>query len=236
MMNTNASFRGQRGAILVVTLIIMVVMTLASLGLFRSVDSVMLLSANIGFKRDTAARANLALQGALQAMKSPSFQAVASDYCVNPTPCTTGQNTRNYSPVLLEDDASGIPLLLLPANQSLYNANMVGTWTSDAALRADTTSHGVSIFYLIERACDVAGQAVDGHCLFQSGSSKLGASGGDLRGSAAAPSGPGQGAIGPSGGTGGATEPPLFRVTVRAAGPRNTEIYVQAFVRPPADF
>jgi len=80
-------------------------------------------------------------------------------------------------------------------------------WTMTGADITDTTS-GVTIRYVIDRLCNATGATTTAQCVI--GSAKI-----------------------PPGGTGGLKKPlgnsaPVYRVTVRVTGPRNTQTYMQS--------
>jgi len=116
---------------------------------------------------------------------------------------TQGDNTAyNYRASMLPTDARGIPLALL--NATTFNA----TYTAPA-LPATTT--GETLRYVIERLCTQPGASDQSYCnvdqvLPTGGTVGNGASLGDTV--------------------------PLYRVTVRADGPRNTLQFTQVVFRP----
>jgi type IV pilus assembly protein PilX len=195
----------QRGAILVITLVILVAMTLASIALFRSVDTAVLLSANIGFKRDAMTSASSALRDVLTKMVASDFIDATATYGKD---LAKGQNTRHYSPVVLETRADGVPVIM--TNKTTFDEYYpIGSGTAA----------GVELRYLIERMCDQIGSPSDEHCTYSDGAGVGLKDYGDYRG--------GKSQLGGKAGT---AELPLFRVTVRADGARNTVAYVQSFV------
>lgn len=204
--------RTQSGAMLVIALVILVAMTLASISLFRSVNTTVLLAANVGFKRDTFVRANVALKSIIDRMSPSSFINGSENYCSS---CATGANSLNYSPIMLATDSSGIPTIL--TNPSSFDATYPSAWTTD---ENDLAAMGTatSIRFVIERMCDAIGNPSLDRCTYF----------GSGIGSQAwidyhAPEGQ-------VGGQAGATILPLFRVTVRAGGPNNSVSYIQAYM------
>ncbi|MFA9441140.1 hypothetical protein ACDA63_16010 [Uliginosibacterium sp. sgz301328] len=196
----------QRGAILVITLVILVAMTLASIALFRSVDTAMLLSANIGFKRDALTSASAGLRDVLSKMTASDFISITDSYGV--TGVAKGQNTRHYSPVALETRIDGVPVVM--TNKTTFDEYYpIGSGTPA----------GVELRYLIERMCDQAGSPSDEHCTYDDGAGVALKNYGDYRGGSSQ-----------LGGKVGTADLPLFRVTVRADGARNSIAYAQMFV------
>lgn len=210
------TLRAQRGAILVITLVILAAMTLASVGVMRSVDTSVLLSGNLGFKRDAAARANVAAQQILTKLRNTTFLQASDDYCYTAAKCTGG-NTENYSPVMLLSGADGVPTILTPANTTAFTTIYKGTLTASQASKMSAV--GVTVYFLIERMCDTVGSPLESSCAYDDGPTQLTNSAGDYRGGAKELLG---------GGKAGTTAMPLFRLTVRADGPRNTVAYTQS--------
>lgn len=104
----------------------------------------------------------------------------------------------NYSSTLLATDAHGIPTILLND----------GTWTAAGMRAADIKDdvRRVTIRYVIDRLCSGSGAASAASCIV--------------------------GAYGDKGGTANVkratgTTPPVYRISVRVTGPRNTQTYLQ---------
>lgn len=104
----------------------------------------------------------------------------------------------NYSASLLTTDVHGIPTILLNDD----------TWTTAGMSAADIkdTVSGVTIRYVIDRLCAVSGAASTANCIV--------------------------GSYGDKGGTANVKRaagitPPVYRISVRVTGPRNTQTYLQ---------
>lgn len=209
----HSTARAQSGAMLVIALVILVAMTLASIGLFRSVNTTVLLAANVGFKRDTFVRANVALKSIMDRMSPSSFVDGSENYCSS---CSAGTNVLNYSPIQLATNAQGVPTVL--ADKAQYDATYKADWTTDSSdFSAMSVSH-TEIRFVIERMCDAIGNPSLDRCTYF----------GSGIGSQAwidyhAPEGQ-------VGGQAGSTSLPLFRVTVRADGAKNSVSYIQAYM------
>ena len=109
------------------------------------------------------------------------------------------QLAQNYSAVKLATNASGVPTIL--ANSTAFSD---GTLTMTGA---DLTQSGVTVRYVIDRLCTAAGAFSDGTCEIvertsdTSGSSWQRRPGGESR--------------------------PIYRISVRVTGPRNTQAFYQ---------
>lgn len=195
------------GAVLAIVLVVLVVMMLGGVALLRSVDTSALLSGNLAFKRDTVNRSTIGLNEAFKVMKSANF----STYADSNAGCAAGACTdaakwfaMNYSPRLLETDANGIPVIM--ADAATFDAKFSTIKPVDSVLGK---KDGSLIRFLIERMCTDFGPSNENVCAV----SDRVQVGGDTRNSPI-----------------GAVSLPLYRITVRSDGPRNTQTYAQAIV------
>lgn len=109
---------------------------------------------------------------------------------------------KNYSASRLASDAHGIPNALLSA----------ANWTASGMTGADTTDSatGVTLRVVIDRQCVAAGEFVDTECVTISGTTDTAADDRYRRVNA--------------------EERPVYRISVRADGPRNTQAFFQTTV------
>ncbi|RTL29506.1 MAG: hypothetical protein EKK49_14340 [Rhodocyclaceae bacterium] len=216
----SVGFRGgfgrQGGAVLAVVLIILLVMMLGATSLLSSVGTSALLSGNIGFKRDTNSRSARGLGDAFKQMTGTNRTTLLSiqDSIVGcPPPASTGVKCtaatewvkQNFYPRLLESDENGIPVIIKDATafDSVFKV-AAQSYTGGFAASDVTKTR-----FLIERMCTTYGPASAVTCMLSSNS--------------------------PRGGTGwagkpGSTATPLYRVTVRTDGVRNSQTYAQWIV------
>lgn len=110
--------------------------------------------------------------------------------------------TRNYSASQLATNSQGLPLALI--DDTAY-----GTAGFTAADITDSTT-GVTVRYLIERLCATSGDFTAVNCVTAAGSAD---SAGDDRYRKVNPE-----------------QRPLYRISVRAIGPRRTQTYIQTTV------
>lgn len=110
--------------------------------------------------------------------------------------------TKNYSATRLASDTHGIPTALLSA----------ANWTASGMTGADLTdtTTGVTLRVVIDRQCAAAGDFVDTECVTISGTSDTAADDRYRRVNA--------------------EERPVYRISVRADGPRNTQAFFQTTV------
>jgi type IV pilus assembly protein PilX len=189
------SVRRQAGVVLIIALIALAILMVGGVALVRSFDTSMLMAGNMAFKRDLMNQAERAMAQAITALSTGG--ALADE--------ATRQadvGARNYSATSLASDAHGLPLVLLGSDATFNAVYTAGDIT-------DTTSK-VSIRYVIDRQCSVAGPFNADNCTTtalvsdKGGSSHLKKAGGGQR--------------------------PVYRIIVRVTGPRNTQAYLQTTV------
>ena len=175
----------QRGIVLVVTLIALMILLLTSVALIRSTDANLQIAGNLAFKRDLINQAERAVPqiqtvfttGALSGVGARENTSVANNY---------------YATVQASND-SGIPDVLMAIDDS--NANNI----YDAA-------SGVTIRYVIDRMCLAQGAITAQTC--------------NLAGNDTPPACDAPCQQLP-------TYYPVYRLTLRVTGPKNTEAYLQ---------
>lgn len=198
-----------RGTVLAVVLVVLVVMMLGGVSTLRSIDTSALLSGNLAFKRDSVNRASVGLNAAFDALqKAPAKNpSVDFDNCDPASPDCPGIVAAwlgsNYSPRLLEADGNGIPLIL--KDKAAFDAKF-----KIKPNKADGTSEaGNEVRFLIERMCSDYGPSNERKCSVSDRYERGGSYRQDKPGSISLP---------------------LYRITIRSDGVRNTQTYVQATV------
>jgi type IV pilus assembly protein PilX len=187
----------QKGVVLFVALIALVVMSLAAVALIRSVDTSTIIAGNLATKQSATTSGDSGIETALNWMSAVSnpttFNAnsAAQAYYAtsNADPMTFAWNAADSLPA---DDVSGV-----------IDAN-------------GTDASGNTVRYVVQRMCRNTGLASPGNCLFGApvvGTSSLAVV--DLTGAGAGTS---------------TEQSPLYRVTARVVGPKNTVSFLQAFV------
>jgi Tfp pilus assembly protein PilX len=184
--------RGQRGVIMIITLIALVILMIGGVALVKSFDTSLLLSGNLAFKRDLVNQGERGMAAAITRLTSSTLASEG-----------TRQNNAvgsNYSAIVLTTDSrSGIPNALL-SDSAFTLAGFTAA--------ADITDGPVTIRYVIDRQCSAVGaydastcNSVTGVASDTSGSNFLKKAGGGTR--------------------------PVYRISVRVTGPRNTQAYLQ---------
>ena len=197
-----------RGAVLPLVLIVLVVMMLGGVALVRSLDTSAMLSGNLAFKRESLNRTTVGLSAAFLQIKSDKFKnySESSTGCDSTLPaasCTDVAQwlSMNYSPRLLETDGNGVPLIL--KDKTRFDAKF------NSALNVIDRSAGSEVRFLIERMCNGFGPSNEKMCVVSDHFER----GGSYRQEKP-----------------GAASLPMYRVTIRSDGVRNTQTYAQAIV------
>lgn len=220
----------QRGVVLFLALIALLVMSLAAVALIRSVDTTTLIAGNLAFKQAATTSADAGIEAAISALSAMRDSAANSGkdvmmntaHTFNITDLAARPGYFSYvDPALNLTDS---------ATWNATNARKV-TWDSVGVAKTDGSgvraidNSGNTIQYIIQRMCRNNNVAVkgasgaDADCLFAAAAVDTG--GQQIK--QISDICEGAGCI-----FGGQT--PQVRVTVRVTGPKNTSSYVQAFV------
>lgn len=192
--------RAQRGAVLFISLIVLVAMSLAGLAMMRGVDTGALIANNLAFKQG----ATIAGDAGVEAARS-WLMANTGATLYNDQPGVT--NGTGYWATWQQ----GLDFTSSDADTT----NNFDWSTRSVALAADAAGNQVN--YVIHRMCDAVGNPASINCIRVTDST--GATGASSKGAA------GYGSYAIS-----SPSQAFFRITVRVIGPRNTVSYVQAVV------
>ncbi len=144
MVVSNVSTRGQRGAVLFIAIIVVVVMTLAGIALVRSIDTSNLIAGNLAFRESATNSGDTGVEAAIGWLQANS--AGTTLHADNPT--------NGYA-------ANGVNASQSPAAGQSWDAY----WTATLAARARTLSTngaGNTVSYVIDRMCSFAGSPTGG--------------------------------------------------------------------------
>lgn len=206
------ALRLQNGLVLFVALVALVVMSLAAVALIRSVDTNTLVTGNLAFKQSASITSSFGLEAMADTIgANPLVYAdishPADGYYAN---CEFVEATPSNR--TCRDNHLTMEATWTDANSRLANSLLTG-------INNGRDQYGNTIRYVVERMCRNEGPANATHCLMslEDDGSNNGCSNN----------------VGTS--TAGLIMPctsvpiPLYRVTVRINGPKNTVSYVQAF-------
>ena len=195
--------RRERGVVLLIALIVLVAMTLAGIGMMRSIDSGTIVAGNIGFREAAVATADTGVEAArawlIANQSSLNADVPAMGYY------STRQDNLDLTGNMTEGGHDGVNWGGSDTSQTVAGYSL-GT--------VDTS--GNTVFYLIHRMCSIPGPINGGgqtcaySILNQTGSTQ---------------SSPDYSSYGLT-----TSVQAYFRITVRVNGPKNTVSYVQAVV------
>ncbi|KAB2968920.1 hypothetical protein [Zoogloea sp.] len=198
------SLRRQQGTVLAVVLVVLVVMMLGSISMFSSIDTSALLTGNIGFKRDSLNTSGAGLNRAFKMMKDANFAKYQDSVVGCPPPAATGTKCTDAA----QWKALNFYPRLLEADASgipvaIKDLTAFGAISNSANI---ISKNGNTVYFLIERMCNSYGLAGLSNCVLSSYTPKGGEYFTEKPGSVASP---------------------VYRVTVRIDGVRNTRTYAQ---------
>lgn len=200
----------ERGVVLFVALIALVVMSLAAVALIRSVDTTTLIAGNLAFKQNATSSGDSGMEAAVTWLKTTSGAQGTKDpwtdttYAFNLDDDTHGYYSSIATPTDLSDktmwESKGQPATGHDYDSSGYN-----------------NKTGNTVLYIIQRMCRTPNQLLSvSNCLMSDSSGKTGSARGKLSHEAGLGSGSTNGS-------------PIYRVTARVTGPKNTVSYIQAY-------
>ena len=199
--------RRERGIVLIVALIALVLLSLAAIALTRSVDTANVAAGNMAMRQRALAASDLGVEAVLPlfdqntkpnpgALTTTTSNADSAANCYRATVFTL-----DTSDMTNGTDIRGVPNVMLDTSK-------FDTAFSGCKLTVPTT--GEVVRYVIDRQCNKIGAPDEGFCNVASVSSTADTDNDKPTGS----------------------EPsPLFRVSVRVDGPKNTVVYTQSIIR-----
>jgi hypothetical protein len=129
----------------------------------------------------------------------------------------TSLPSANYSAIELQSNDRGIPLLLLKRTDPLSGPDIIGgTFSPTATPLTGRLNDGVTIRYVIDRLCNATGSFATlgtSRCVCSPVAISIGGTAGEDRPAV--------------------TAPPIYRVTVRVDGPRDTQVFLQSSFSKP---
>jgi Tfp pilus assembly protein PilX len=166
--------RKENGLVLIVTLLVLVIMTLASIGLIRTIDTSNFTAKNYSLTSSCEIYAMPPIEGMIQTLAAANFDG-------NALYGTTGESLPDgYSPKFLDgDNEQGIPKCLLgtTVGASCSGKNGSGSIEEYTPPSDITLSDGTSLvlnnkaYVVAERMCNQIGAPDATHCLGVKGSS-----------------------------------------------------------------
>jgi type IV pilus assembly protein PilX len=215
MKHTPTPFRlpqraSQRGAVLLMSLIVLVVLLISAVALVRSFDTSLFQSGNIAFKRDLVNQGERVVPTVLTAFDTGALSTAEARGGHLPA--------SNYSATILPSNAQGVPVTLLDAG------SFDGSYGSGNNIVV--SGQGVTIRYVIDRMCSTTGLDAAlgaGSCILADAGAPMG--GTNYRPKAELP--------GTGGAAGAMPQQVVYRISIRVDGPRNTQAFLQTTFSPP---
>ncbi len=191
-----------RGATLVMALIALLILMIGAAAIVRSMNISMSNTGNLSFKRDLTNQAERAASSVMTMLQSG---AISSE-----TARQTSLTSSNYSATILPTNAQGIPTALL-ATDAAFGA----AWnTANDIAVAD---QAITVRWVLDRLCANTGAADESHCtMYDAGTTSSDSA--SQRNSAQNASATGLGAL---------QRQVVYRLSIRATGPRNTQSFLQ---------
>lgn len=200
--------KAQSGVVLFVSMVALVVMSLAAVALIRSVDTNSQIAGNLTFKQTAAISSSYGIESMADALGT---LPLGSD-------TVTDAANGYYARCSTFDQGAASPC-------NAANITVDANWVPGATSRLATIGAGVitggvdaygnTVQYIVERMCTAVGTVTNAACLLATKDLK--------NGSFAVKGYPGYGPMQ-------LLDIPVYRVTVRVVGPKNTVSYIQAFI------
>lgn len=142
----------ERGVVLLLCLIVLVVLLAGGVAVMRSMNTSLSSAGNLAFKRDLVNQGEQAADTALKLFSTGALSAVGADL--------VSVKDVNYSAERLPSNDRGIPLALL--SDSAFDA------VASAAKDIEDTSRKdhVKVRYVIDRLCNASGAASKSSCVY----------------------------------------------------------------------
>lgn len=134
---------GQKGAVLIITLIVLAAMTLAVIALVRSVDTTNVIAGNLAFKQSATHSGDIGVEAGISWLQ------------LNAGPTLWNDNIANGYSATRQDPAAGQTWDAFWT--VLVNAGQVVPLDANADGVADVDAAGNSLFYTIQRLCNATG-------------------------------------------------------------------------------
>lgn len=192
----------QGGVIMLFGLIALAIMLISAAAMVRSMNTSLTNAGNLGFKRDLTNQAERAVASVLTQLQTG---ALAGDVARQ-----TSTAAQNYSATLLPSNNQGLPNALLADDSAFASFGVV-------ANDITVTDQAITLRFVVDRMCVNTGIAAPDHCTMADDPNPAGGSGSETIRAEDSSAG-GSGALG---------QRVVYRVSIRVAGPRNTQAYFQ---------
>lgn len=201
------SKKNQLGVVLFITMIALVVMSLAAVALIRSVDTNSQIAGNLSYKQTAVTSSSYGIENMVDTIGIKTLAYGESNDASNGyyALCNTfDQGTT--------DRCNGSNLTL----DTAWTPGTTSRLATGSGVAAGVDAYGNTIQYIVERMCNQTGAPTKVRCLLANSDLDSGSKNVLNEPLSGAPES--------------LTDLPIYRVTVRIAGPKNTISYIQAFI------
>lgn len=201
----------QQGVVLFIALIALVAMSLAAIALVRSVDTATLVAGNLAFKQAATASADAGTEASISWLATTNAAQGTKDPWLDTTHAFNNDNAAQgyYSSIAAPAD--------LTATATWGNAASRPGSGADFDANGYDSNTDNTVRYIVQRVCRTPNQLLSAaNCLFSDASEDNGSKRGRLTHDAGL-------------GSGATTGSPIYRITARVTGPKNTVSYIQAY-------
>ena len=189
----------QRGVVMLFGLIALAIMLIGAAAMVRSMNASLFNAGNLGFKRDLTNQAERAVSTVITALQTGGLGTEAARQSTS--------TASNYSATLLPTNAQGMPNALV--SDSAFSA--AGASANDISV----SGQAITVRYLVDRLCVNSGIAASNHCTMADDPNPAGGSGSEgIRAEDSS-----------AGGVGAVGQRVVYRLSIRVAGPRNTQAF-----------
>lgn len=217
-VNLNFTMKRQHGVVLFIALIALVAMSLAAVALVRSVDTSTLITGNLAFKQAALSAGDSGLEGAIAWLSNTADGTAVDPWNDASHPLNNDNPAAGYyssinpgAPLDPFAENTWSAVSSAPATGGYYGPNGEEYFNS-----AHTNPTGNVVRYVIQRMCRTPNQVLsESNCLFSDTSE-------DNRTKRVLSSSE-------AGGGSTSAGSPIYRITTRVIGPRNTLSYTQAY-------
>jgi len=202
-MNTPSFPRRQRGVILILAMIILAAMMIGAAALTRTIGNTNAIAGNLAFKQNSLNVSDIGIETALTDLGTSILPSSQEAHW--PGNCSVAAGNCTYYANQQVTDGKGVPATI--------------DWGTIGTVNSAAIPSGYTVQYVVDRMCDPSvGLPVEdivGNCVFESDAERS-TGGGDRR-------------VGGTKFT--ESRQVAYRVTIRVAGPKSTETFVQAIVK-----
>ncbi len=203
-----ASKSAQQGVVLFFALIALVIMSLAGVALIRSVDTNSQVTGNLSFRQSAAISSSYGVEAVADTLGTKPYTYA------NTTDANNGfyADCNQFNTTAGTTDCNGAKLTL----DSSWVPGGKSSLATGVGISAGVDAYGNTVQYIVERMCNATGAPARASCILATSDPQNGSYAIKNEPQADRPDG--------------FSDSPIYRVTVRVDGPKNTVTYIQSFI------